>query len=1348
MKYSLDNFVKSYISNLHNYSFLEIIGEGANGVVCKAVQKSTGQLVAIKMLKFHEDSELQKSAYQVARFERETSLYAELNHPHIVKLLDKGYVNEYEPYAVFEYLSGETLGEWITRKKDVLAAETGILMGQVLDAIAYAHKKGIIHRDLKPDNIMIMKTGSRSHAKILDFGIGLFTRDHHKYKDNDQGLVQKMVGTPAYCAPEQLRGEPPTVKSDLYAWGLILIECLTGKKVMNGENMADVLQQQLSAENVPLPAAMIGHPLADILNRVVMKNPARRIGDAAVIYETYSKINLNAIVEKIARDEVVFRSEDQLTLANPLGWQHTKSDKRQITVVCIKLSLVPKNGVTLDLETFDTLQKDQLNLCRDIAMGYGGHVAGTLADNIMIYFGYPQLSDNDARMAGRTALELMNEIEKRSALLSNEHGINLDIRMGMNSGMVLSKKNALPEGQVPNTAFSLLCQSKPGQVLVSENTKRLLDPFLDFEPAAPGFLLIGERQTESLLFLNPKSAGRATIGRDREIATILDSWKQTSPDEKGILIRGQAGIGKSKLIYEIKQQVLKASGIVHHCRCLPEYQNNALQPIFEMLKRHLDIHETTKDNEIVSKLEQALFAVGCDVAVSLPILCSWFSIPVKKYTSYPISHEKRMKIILEILEKLILDIGKRHKFVFIIEDLHWIDPTSESFLKRLLQQRIGDKCLLVLSARPQFTSQWITELVREIELSPLDKKDIKPLVEGVLDGIEVSDAVLQLISERTDGVALYAEELTYMLYEKKMLKLVNNTYELIDTIKEIEVPPTLTGLLQARLESIGVAMETAQLAATIGREFSHDLLVKSSLKDEALVQADLDLFIKASIIYRRRKVNGTRYMFSHALIRDAAFQSMTTKPKKEAHYRIAFTLRQEFKKYPKRNVQRLAYHFHEAEKYKEAVKFYNIAADIEMQKKLGHLESLNLTNKALSIIELLKTNTPEDYDNVVEANLRIHKAAVLTNKSGWNHPEIIENYRQARDVLEDADSNHKLEFALAKGMWIYECTEGNVIEMLKLTEKMAKASKALQNNSYLAQTYDCLSQTQFFEGDFEGCIRSCQLCYSIYDQEQGRQKLVTDGLDPYIVCKSFEALARLFLGQVDQAIHILKETLKEAKSYNWPNLTMGIFAQTSRLYLYISSFLPDCTIEKNMLANLDTEVVLFQEKGVFPYWESAIRLNKVSAEALSGDSDALSKYEEARKKWAPKTSAKAYYDLIEAMVCITNKDYEKVLEITNESITFANINNVKYGLAYAYCFKAMALAGINKPSEALNMFHKAIEICKKQKSKWIWLFVSKAFKNFLLEEKIDKDINDLVEDTIITSDHLFTLLKNQNVVLS
>lgn len=1339
------NSIKDNLTRkLANYDLIKIIGEGSYGVIYKAIQQSTQQSVAIKVLKIPENLDIQNQKKQLSRFERETQLCAEINHPNIVKLIDKGLTNEKEPFAVFEYLSGQTLKEYLQDIGKKSSAEVGELMLQVLDAIVCAHNKGIVHRDLKPQNIMVVHTGSKLHAKVLDFGIGEYTHESNIYTNRTDTVTDEIVGTPAYCAPEQLRGEPPTVKSDLYAWGLILVECITGKTVMNGTNIGSVLQQQLSAEEVELPMHIANHPISEVLKRVLLKKPSLRSGDASEIYSAYSKIDLNTIADSQIPKQTEQFDDIQLTVANPFGWKDTESEKRQITVLCIKLSVISEKGTELDIEAFDTLQKDQLNLCHDVVVRYGGFISGTITDNTIVYFGYPEINDNDARIAGRAALELMNEVSKRSALLYKTHRIKLSVSMSMNSGLVLSKNNQVPQGVVPNKAFDLLYKTKANEILVSAPTKKLLTPFLEFQSSKYGFLLTGELQSESLLFLNPWSTDKKMLGRETELNKILEGFKNPNSITQGFIVRGQAGIGKSKLIYTAKQEVLKSNDLVKHCQCLPEHQNNTLYPIFEMLKKHFEIQDSSDEQQTITKLKDALKNADCTIEDSLPILCSWLSIPLT-LTGFLIpqsSPQEQKQLLFSILEKLILSIASNGKFLLIIEDLHWVDPTSKLFIEYLLRKNKVSDYLILLSARPEFSFDCPEIPLYKIELAPLDETNIKLLIEGVLNNTKVSDDLANYINKQTDGVAFYAEEFTRMLYDKKLITIFDDIYELVEKKEDVEVPVTLLGLLQTRLKGLGIALETVQLASSIGRGFSYDLLVESSLKGEAMIQSDLKTLIESNIIYQRLNVKGGDYMFRHALMRDAASEGMTSSVQKETHKRIGFILNKRTSKERKKSIQRIAHHFHKAELFKEAIGFYAEAADMEMLKKLGHLESINLTDKALLIIDKLKANKGEGYDAILEANLRVHKAAVLTNKFGWQHPEIISNYNFVEQLLEKSKVNNKLEFALAKGKWIFECTKGNVSEMYKLTEKMKKAAEALEDSNCLAQAYDCLSQTQFFDGDFEGCITSCENCYAVYDKEQGMRKIVLDGLDPFIVCKSFDSLARLFVGRVDEALSVMEEAIQEAESYCWSNLTMGVFAQNSRLYLYFSSFLANCEYEKSLLATLNSKINLFKQKGSFPYWESAINLNTVSVNTLLGEEGAFDEFQIARKKWAPKTSSKAYYDLIDAVSCLRRKDFKQALKIANASIEFANLHSVTFGLSYAYCFKAQALWGVLRTKEAESNFELALKIARKQNAKWIELFVTKTFKKFLKKEKNNHIYN---FNTInIETKHTLTLIEPQN----
>ncbi|OED39575.1 TOMM system kinase/cyclase fusion protein, partial [Flavobacteriaceae bacterium (ex Bugula neritina AB1)] len=954
------------VPEIDNYILLEKLGEGGYGHVYKAEQKSTGQLVAVKLLRFKDSIDNDIRNRQILRFDRETRLCAEINHPNIVKLIDKGHTKNQEVYAVYEFISGETLQDFILKNKEVTPAEVSELMKQVLEALISAHSKGIIHRDLKPQNIMVSQTGARLHIKVLDFGIGTFTNDSQMRTHENLTLTREVIGTPAYCAPEQLRGEPTTIKSDLYAWGLIFMECLTGQPVITGESVAEMFQKQLDPSNITIPASIAGHPLADLLRRVLEKRTDHRIANAELIYEEFSKINFHTLVGDLGRRMKILETVENSTLVNEFDWKNPTSEKRQLTVLCVKLSLLLSKNSNLDLETQHTIQKDQLNLCTDTAIRFGGYLVGKFADNLMIYFGYPKINDTDARRAGRTALELVNKVHKRNALLNVQHGVSLDIRISLHSGTVVSSRNNIPEGLVPNMAFNLLYNAGSGSILVSETSKKLLDPYLEFEISKPytvsnlqlplqAYLLIGERKTEAFSFLRPWSANRKMIGREIEFEQILNLWETITPEKgKAVLIEGQAGIGKSKLIHECKTSFENQGYIVQECRCLPEHQNNALYPFLETLRKQVRGHNSKKEIDFILELECFLNKIGCDLKETIPMLCSWLSLDVPD--TYQVSHqapERQKEIVLDTLHTSLLFRDTEEKFVFIIEDLHWIDPTSQEFLLRIIESLKSTNCLLLMTTRPEFLVNITTEVLHFIKLSALPTGTSKSLIESIVNNAKVAKEAVDYINHRADGVPLFIEELTQMLLDQKYLIKKNNEYELIDSLDEKSIPITLKELLHARLDHLGFAKETAQLAAAIGREFDYKLLVSSSLYDEARVQADLETLIKANLIYRQRKVNDESYFFRHALIRDGAYEGMLNTYRKEVHSRIAEVMKTYGDKLSSQNPFKIATHLVKAENYIEAIDFGRKAAESSLEKS-ANLETKSITNSVLEWVKNIK----------------------------------------------------------------------------------------------------------------------------------------------------------------------------------------------------------------------------------------------------------------------------------------------------------------------------------------------------------------------------------------------------------
>ncbi|MBV8251870.1 MAG: protein kinase [Chitinophaga sp.] len=296
---------------VENYHLLECTGEGATCHVYKARQQHTGQLVALKVLKrslLH--------SQQLSPFEREAKVCRGISHPYIVKLLDKGLTTDGIPFVAFEFLEGHTLKQQLLRNGALSIHDTRVFMGQLLDALCCAHTNGIAHRDLKPENIIILRRDVFPHIKILDFGISAFVQDVMQHADT--------MGTPAYCAPEQLRGEPPSTKADLYAWGLILIECLTGYPAVCGNSIADIYDQQLSPEVIGIPAFLKDHPLYELLNTVLVKQVTERIGDAHTLFRRFRELDFSIPLKPVTADYRDLTSP--VTLDNALARMYEKKD--------------------------------------------------------------------------------------------------------------------------------------------------------------------------------------------------------------------------------------------------------------------------------------------------------------------------------------------------------------------------------------------------------------------------------------------------------------------------------------------------------------------------------------------------------------------------------------------------------------------------------------------------------------------------------------------------------------------------------------------------------------------------------------------------------------------------------------------------------------------------------------------------------------------------------------------------------------------------------------------------------------------------------------------------------------
>ena len=1023
--------LSTYFEQTH-YSLIEKIGEGGFGQVYKGLNQKTGQKVAIKCLSIDPNLTAEKSQRYIERFERETYLNSRLQHSNIVRLLDKGQCNEALIYAVFEYVEGLTLKDHLFKSGPLSSLETASIMGQVLDALVHAHEEGIIHRDIKPANIMLVPNGANIQAKILDFGIGAFTRSAREQDYKTLTLTQETLGTPSYSAPEQLRGEPPTAKTDLYVWGLVFIECLTGKPCVSGASLASIFQKQLNSNHVPIPTALMGHPIASLLRRVLNKKVEERAGNAQEIRQVFNQINFSNLVGEIKDSNPVQthasgqhsnETFDETLIQSETLLQSGLKERKQITALCVTINMevisknVKNNDTAFDTDVINTLHQDQKGLTIDLATRYGGYHAGSLGDTLLFYFGYPSTTDNDSRLCARAALEITSQITKRNTLLKRTQGVFSSLQIGMHSGMITVYNDIMPEGETPNLAMALARQAQSNQIVCSTVTRTLLENYIDFDTLdgsisqlgvfkLPLFLIKGERHFEALGFLRSATQKHDFIGRDQELAALSKLLEQNT-SLRSMHAYGEAGIGKSRLIHEFRKHANNYNHII--AQCLPEYENSAIFPVLRIFEQRFSL-SLYSNEEKITVLEKLILTIqSTNPKLTLFILCAWLNIELPESDAIPeITPDESKSILFQTLIDLLClgneqDLNEKHLFIF--EDLHWADPTTVDFISSLLESSTFKHAqhVLVTTSRKSLPTKLKNEVNQSIELKHLSESNSIEFITTLFEQQKVSEEVQQLLVTRTDGIPLFIEELVNMLKQKEWVHHLNGQIQFVDSVSTQEIPSNLRDSLQQKLDGLNQAKETAQLAAAIGREFDYYTLQQSAQYDDAQLQKDLDELIEAELIYLQRNVSGDHYFFKHALVRDAAYDSMISTHKVQVHKQIAQSMEQALTPSGEQNSSILAMHWAIGEVYEKAVEFGCIAANNALKRSSAN-ETIVQAEKNQTWIEKL----PE----AKQTSLLITNYGILTSAymeaKGWASDEVRELSEQSAKLLRNSGQYDEL----------------------------------------------------------------------------------------------------------------------------------------------------------------------------------------------------------------------------------------------------------------------------------------------------------------------------------------------------
>lgn len=1080
-----------------------LIGEGGFGQVYRARQQGTEQTVAIKRLRLIEGPGAPSAERQRERFRREIRLCARLFHPHIVRLVDAGETpaNETgagELFTVFEFVPGRDLAAILAQEGRLALDETLHLMTQVLDGLAAAHAAGIVHRDLKPHNIMITETGARRNALILDFGTSALAGSHTDGARLTASL--EMLGTPAYAAPEQLRGLPPTPRADLYAWGLIVVECLTGTRVIRGESVHETLFRQLSDDAIEIPPALRGQPLGLLLDRVLTKDVERRDVRAAELVHALAQLSAPnsrrapAPAPETPEDTPLAPGEIPTLGApiDPATWRTPDGDRRPLIALACTLTLEPLPDRPADPEVLDALTRRELAACAEDVAPTGARLAGALGTHLLWYFGLPAAREDDGRRAARAMTALRRGVETRAATLEASYGIRLTARYALHADRQIVNADAAPTGPHPDalgllaaTTLALADAAPPGEPHASDAARRLIDRLID--PAA--------RHADTLQV--PRVS--PLVGRAHELAALEALWhRATTGQGQTALLIGEAGIGKSRLTRELRARIGLATWL--ETRCLPEARNSALRPLADLIETLIGAPDDTPTPDRIEALHRYVIARELDPAEAMPLLGALAGLPIgDTWPLPPLPPARRRELTFDLLLQSLFHLAEQRPLVLCIDDLHWADPSTLDFLKLLVEDLPTAPILTVFTTRPAFDPPWSPGRASPLRLDRLQPDAVAALIAACDQHGTLAPALRDQIRERTDGVPLFVEEVTRMLVEAQQ------------TNDDRAVPDTLQASLTARLDALGPARRTAQIAAVIGREFREDLLALVADRDPIALGADLRALIDATLVFRRRRGRAT-YVFKHALVRDTAYDALTGPARATLHGRIGEAIEAHLPEEGIRRPELLAHHFGAAGDRRRATAYAERAANDALRRS-ANVEAISHARQAIEWLEGIA-----DPHERLQRELRLNglMTPALMAAKGFVAPEVREALDRAGLIIERLGDDP----AALPNLWtnaVYRNVLGDRLEARTLMQRIVHRAEQLEDPSTLIAALPMLGGYWMMEGDHHQAMQHFTRAVQLYHPDTHRTLGALYGWDPLATAEVGCAVATWAIGHPDEA---------------------------------------------------------------------------------------------------------------------------------------------------------------------------------------------------------------------------------------
>ena len=833
----------------------------------------------------------------------------------------------------------------------------------------------------------------------------------------------------------------------------------------------------------------------------------------------------------------------------PARIESPDAERRQLTVLFCDVVASTELMTRLDLEDYRDVVRAYQALCASAIVPFSGHVAQYLGDGLLIYFGYPVAYEDNAQRAVWAALDIVAAVDQTfNPRLRRTLGVSIAVRLGIHTGTVImgtvggdERQEQIAMGETPAIASRLQELAAPNTIVIGDVTAALVEGYVTLEALGahqlrgsatpmPIFRVLGRTEARIRFDVSARRGVMPLAGREHELGLLTQRWEQAQEAQgQVVVISGEAGIGKSRLVLALKERLAAEAHYRVEWQASPHYQHTPLYPVADFIRWLLRLTPEDTPADKLAKLERSLQQFRLPLEESVPLVADLLAFPLttNRYTPLNLSPQAQRRRTLNTLVAILQQLSERHPLLFIIEDLHWADPSTLEVLDLLIDQAPSTAMLALLTCRLEFQWPWASHsYLTHMTLSRLPRAPMLAMATTLMQGQSLPRDVLEYIVDKTDGVPLFIEEMTKAIAESPHWRQAGGGEAASRRRLQALIPATLQDSLMARLDRLEDAKVVAQYASVIGRRFPYNLLATLLPLDAATLQRALSRLVAAELLHQLGRLPDATFTFKHSLTQEAAYQSLLRATRQQLHQQIGDLLAAAPDALTAPEPEFLAHHYTAAGLPDKAIAYWRQAGRDAVSRS-AHVEAIAHFTQALGLLERLP-ETPERAAE--ELGLQTSLGASFIAAKGYAAPEVESAYLRAKALCHELD-NHSRLLQVSFGLQALYLTRGKLRTARQLAEECLALAQRQTEPPRLPHAHFVLGSALMFLGDLPLARHHLEQSAALYDPNTHRSRGLNDvGVSGLVL----SAWTLWSLGYPDRALTCIQQALDLADALASP----------------------------------------------------------------------------------------------------------------------------------------------------------------------------------------------------------------------